>query len=397
MDIRLNPHIIGACALLCTLWLPTSAYGLEDEDAPAYREKLNKLQKNIAKTQDNLTGTRSRRSHIITDLKQLESSISKNARTLKSSEKSIEQLNKHISQLKKDLKAVSRKLHKQRTALAEQIRSAYALGAQQSLKIALSQQAPSELGRQHVYFSSLSRAREHEIKQFLDAMENRQRMEKDLNRSLKNQENALEKRKIQRNSLKKQRLKRNHLLAQLEIKIKNQEQTLSDLEISRTKIETLLMSLGKLLADIPATPADKGPFGQHKGKLPWPLKGPFLASYGQNKEQGGLKWNGILIGAPYGTPVRAISHGRIAFADWLQGFGFISIIDHGDGYMSLYGHNETLIKQPGDWVSAGEEIATSGDSGGQPTPGLYFEIRSNGKPVNPDTWCSYKIQHAGTQ
>lgn len=400
MYFRLNPHIITTCLLLCTLcalWLPVPAYSLEDKDAPAHRKKLGKVQKNIAKIQQHLKGTRNRRSHIIIDLRQLESNISKNARTLKLAEKNIQQLNKHITQLKKQLKALSIKLHKQRTALAGQIRSAYALGTQQNLKITLSQQNPSELGRQQVYFNYLSKAREQEIRQFMESMQARQKMEKDLKQSLSDQKIALEKRKAQRNSLQKQRLKRNQLLAKLEAKIKNQEQTLSELEASRTKIESLLMSLGQLLADIPAAPGDESPFDQLKGRLPWPLKGPFLAHYGQDKKQGGLKWNGILIGAAYGTPVRAISHGQIAFADWLQGFGFISIVDHGDGYMSLYGHNETLLKQPGDWVKAGEKIATSGDSGGQLEPGLYFEIRSRGKPVNPDAWCSHKARHAKLQ
>ena len=397
MYFRLNPHIIATCLLIYALWLPIPVYSLEDGDAPAHREKLGKLQNSISEVQQHLKGTRNRRSHIITDIRQLEINISKNARTLKSAEKNIQQLDKHIIQLKKELKAVSIKLHKQRTALAEQIRSAYALGAQQSLKIILSQQNPAELGQQQVYFNYLSKAREQEIKQFMDSMEARQKMEKDLKQSLSDQKKPLEKTEAQRNNLQKQRLKRNQLLAKLEVKIKNQEQTLSDLETSRTKIEDLLMSLGKLLADIPVAPDDKSPFDQLKGRLPWPVVGPFLARYGQDKKQGDLKWNGVLIGAPYGAPVRAISHGRVAFADWLQGFGFISIIDHGNGYMSLYGHNETLLKQPGEWVRAGEKIATSGDSGGQPKPGLYFEIRSHGKPVNPDAWCSGKAQHAKLQ
>jgi septal ring factor EnvC (AmiA/AmiB activator) len=153
------------------------------------------------------------------------------------------------------------------------------------------------------------------------------------------------------------------------------------------------MSLGELLADIPQSPSDSRPFKQQKGKLPWPASGPFLATYGEPRNKGGLKWKGVLISTAHGTPVRAVSRGRIAFADWLQGYGFITIIDHGEGYMSLYGHNETLIKQAGDWVNAGETIATSGDSGGQPMPGVYFEIRSRGKPVNPGAWCSRKVKH----
>lgn len=154
------------------------------------------------------------------------------------------------------------------------------------------------------------------------------------------------------------------------------------------------MSLGQLLADIPAAPGEQQPFKHQKGQLPWPVQGPFLAHYGQLKNQGGLKWNGVLIGAPYGTPIKTVSHGRVAFSDWLQGFGFITIVDHGDGYMSLYGHNESQFKQAGDWVSAGEVIATTGDSGGQPDSGLYFEIRSRGKPVNPKSWCNDAIQQS---
>ena len=154
-----------------------------------------------------------------------------------------------------------------------------------------------------------------------------------------------------------------------------------------------MKSLGELLADIPSSPSESRPFSSLKGKLPWPVKGSFLGRFGQSKNTGDLKWNGVLIKAKLGTPVRVISHGRVAFSDWLQGFGFITIIDHGDGYMSLYGHSESLFKQTGDWVQAGEVIATVGDSGGQPISGVYFEIRSRGKPVNPSKWCSSKVSH----
>jgi len=150
--------------------------------------------------------------------------------------------------------------------------------------------------------------------------------------------------------------------------------------------------LGELLADIPPSPSDNATFSSQRGLLPWPIDGPFISKFGSPRK-GDLKWNGVLIKAPYGRPVRAISHGRVAFSDWLQGFGFITIINHDDGYMSLYGHNESLFKQAGDWVTAGEVIASTGDSGGQPVSGLYFEIRERGKPVNPTKWCNSKIRH----
>lgn len=391
-----NPLIFAPCLALFITLLPGLAYG-ENDGAPAYKEKLGRLQKSIDNIHEHLKGTREKRSHIITELRQLEIRISKNARTLTTTEKNIADLNKHIDQLRKQLRVLALKLKQQRETLSEQMRAAYVLGAQQNMKVLLSQQNPSELGRQQTYFSYLSQAREQEILQFMGSIETSQKTEKELEKSLEAQTKALEKRKAQFDELQKQRLKRNQLLAQLETKIKNQEQTLSELESSRTKIENLLMSLGELLADVPSSPDNEGLFSQKKGRLPWPVKGKFLAHFGEDKDRGGLKWNGVLIEAPYGTPVKSVSHGRVAFADWLQGFGFITIIDHGDGFMSLYGHNESLLKQAGEWVQAGEEIATTGDSGGQPVAGLYFEIRSRGKPVDPDNWCTGKVQHAAAR
>ena len=153
------------------------------------------------------------------------------------------------------------------------------------------------------------------------------------------------------------------------------------------------MSLGELMADIPASAGNELAFGTRKGKMPWPVRGGFVAEFGDSRNQGGLRWNGVLINASYGTPVRAITSGRVEFADWLQGFGFISIVNHNDGYMSLYGHNQALLKKAGDWVEAGETLATVGDSGGHENSGLYFEIRYQGKPVNPKLWCSASVRH----
>ncbi len=111
-----------------------------------------------------------------------------------------------------------------------------------------------------------------------------------------------------------------------------------------------------------------------------------MGEYGQPRAGGPVKWNGVEIEADAGAPVRAVYHGRVAFADWLPGLGLLIIVDHGDGYMSLYGHNEALLKESGDWVEPGEPIAQVGDTGGEPRPSLYFEIRKNGEPVNPHAW-----------
>lgn len=373
------------------------ASAAKNEDMSHYQDKLEKLQKSIAKVQQHLQGNKKQRSHVVTELHTLETEISKNSRKLKTLEKAVRSSRKQEKKLKNELKILNKQLNNQRKALSEQIRSAYSMGHQQNIKMLLNQQDPAQAGRTQAYFNYLNRARQQQIDVFLTTFEITKQTEITLNETLKTQDQLLKTQKEKKRKRQKQRFQRKKLLAELSDKIKNQESTLSNLETSRGRIENLLKSLGELLADIPTSPSENKPFLSLKGKLPWPTKGRFINNFGQLKNYGDLKWNGVLIKTELGTPVRVISHGRVAFADWLQGFGFITIVDHGDGYMSLYGHSETLLKQMGDWVQAGEVIATAGDSGGQPVSGVYFEIRSRGKPVNPSKWCSKKARHATGQ
>jgi septal ring factor EnvC (AmiA/AmiB activator) len=384
---------VHAFLLFLCLSQPVAIFAAEKPDVQQYQKKLDRLQQGIAKVKEHLQGTRYKRGHVVTELKQLEEEISKNARILSNTNTEISRLSDRISAQKNELAALNKAIGNQRAALAEQLRSAYALGRQEHLKMLLNQHNPAEIGRIQVYFEYLNRARQQQLTDFLNSVERKHTVEAELDKALAERKLSQAEQSTQKRQLESQRFKRGRLLVSLDSEIHNQEKTLNELESSRNKIENLLMSLGELLADIPASPNDKQVFAKLKGRLPWPVKGTFLAKYGTDKPQGDLKWKGVLIGTDYGTPVKAISHGQIAFSDWLQGYGFITIIDHGDGYMSLYGHNESLFKQAGDWVSAGEVIATSGDSGGQPKPGLYFEIRSRGKPVNPSQWCSARASH----
>ena len=362
-----------------------------------YQTKLEKLQKSIAKIQKHLQGNKKQRSHVVTELQSLESEISKNAIKLKTLEKDISNIRKQKIKLERELTQLNQQLGEQRAVLSEQMRSAYSMGNQQNLKMLLNQQDPAKTGRTQEYFNYLNRAREQQIASFIATIEQTKQTELALKQTLLTQSTLLTTQKEKKRQRQRQRMQRRKLVAELNDKIDNQESTLTSLETSRSKIETLLKSLGELLADIPTSPSEKQPFISLKGKLPWPAKGPFLGTFGQLKNYGDLKWNGVLIKANYGTPIRVISHGRVAFSDWLQGFGFITIIDHGEGYMSLYAHSESLFKQTGDWVGTGDVIATAGDSGGQPQSGIYFEIRSRGKPVNPSKWCSLSASHTSNQ
>jgi septal ring factor EnvC (AmiA/AmiB activator) len=144
--------------------------------------------------------------------------------------------------------------------------------------------------------------------------------------------------------------------------------------------------LRRSLERIDKFPTDsKDAFAKLRGKLSWPVTGKLLASFGQTRA-GGVKWDGVLVSGPQGATVRAVYHGRVVYADWLSGLGLLTIIDHGDGYLSLYGHSERLYKEVGERVTAGDTIATVGDSGGRSTPALYFEIRKAGRPIDPRPW-----------
>ncbi len=182
-------------------------------------------------------------------------------------------------------------------------------------------------------------------------------------------------------SLKEKRKKE---VAALKRSISTQGKQLSNLRENEEELEVLLKQMQKALAEIIQQQNLDG-LGKVKGKLAWPLKGRLLLNYGERINQG-IRSNGIRISGREGQEIAAVHHGRVVFSDWLRGFGLLVILDHGKGYMSLYGNNQSLYKDVGDWVEAGELIATVGQSGGQRTPGVYFEIRYQGKASNPMRW-----------
>ncbi len=368
-----------------------------NQDAGNYQIKLDQIREKITNVLNHLNENQSKRDDIRSELQGLEVKIAKISRSLRNTQKKHKNSAKNLSDLKSDLVKLRQKLNLQRELLANQLRSAYAMGQQPQMKLLLNQQDSGEMGRAMIYYEYMNKARSEQIQDYLHNITQKQQLENDIAATTKELEALANKQLNQKEELTRFRGDRKQLLSRLNKDIEGQQLTLKDLENSRSRIEQLLMSLGELLADIPAAPDTQQPFSQLKGKLPWPTKGPLAAQFGTSRHQGDLKWNGVVINAAYGTPVRVITYGRVAFADWLQGFGFITIIDHNDGYMSLYGHNQAQYKQAGDWVEPGEVIATVGDSGGQENSGLYFEIRYQGKPVNPTQWCSSSVRHVALQ
>jgi len=363
------------------------------EKTISYQSKLDDIREKITNVLVNLNKNQNKRSNVRNDLQKLEVKIARTSKSLRYTRRKHRKSAKKLKQLKTELSRLKKKLGSQRALLSEQLRSAYAMGQEPQLKLMLNQQKPTEMGRAMMYFDYLNKARTTEITDYLQSIKKKQALESSIKAAVHELQKLVDKKLSQKKDLSHHRINRKRLLSKLNKDIGDQQLTLGDLKQSRSRIEQLLMSLGEILADIPSGPAGQKPFARLKKHLPWPVRGKFSAKFGTSRNTGDLTWSGVVIDSDYETPVRAITHGRVVFADWLQGYGFITIIDHNDGYLSLYGHNQAQFKQAGDWVEAGETIATVGDSGGQPDSGLYFEIRHQGKPVNPDQWCSTKIRH----
>ena len=277
-------------------------------------------------------------------------------------------------------------LGERRAALAGQIRAASMIGQEEPLKLLLNQQDPAQTGRVLTYYQYFGRARAAQIA----AINSHIAELATLDAGLAEEEARLaaleEQQKGELARLQSARERRGRALATLEAESKNRTRELARLKDQQGGLEKLVRELRRALERIDKFPTDsKDAFAKLRGKLAWPVSGKLLASFGQNRA-GGVKWDGVLVSGAQGSAVRAVYHGRVIYADWLSGLGLLTIIDHGDGYLSLYGHNERLYKEVGERVTAGDTIATVGDSGGRSSPALYFEIRKAGRPIDPRPW-----------
>jgi septal ring factor EnvC (AmiA/AmiB activator) len=278
------------------------------------------------------------------------------------------------------------RLAAERAALARQVRASYMAGRDELTKLLLSQESPATLGRMLVYFDYYNRARTSRIAAVAVDLAKLDELEAETMRVEQELAALEEAQRGQVALLQRSRDERRAAVARLDEEIRDGSAAVAKLRAEEQRLAELVQRLGELMAGFPVDPDE--PFASLKGKLAWPVQGRLAAAYGQARGAGPVRSRGVLLEASAGTPVRAVHHGRVAFADWLQGLGLLVIVDHGGGYMSLYAHNEALLKESGDWVEPGEAIAQVGDTGGQARAGLYFELRHNGEPVNPHPWIA---------
>jgi septal ring factor EnvC (AmiA/AmiB activator) len=279
-----------------------------------------------------------------------------------------------------------REIDSERGALGSELAAAYMNGRQEQLKLLLNQQDPARLGRMLGYYGYFARARAERIDRISDELEHLALLNENISAEATRLA-ELERENVRNvQGLASARQQRAQTLAQVQSKLKSRNEELAKLQRDARALENLVAELRRAIEEFPELAEQ--PFQRVKGKLPWPVKGTLLAKFGELRAGGPLKWQGVVIGAQRGTQVRAPYHGRVVYADWLPGLGLLLVLDHGDGYMSLYGNNEQLYRRVGERVAPGDVLSAVGDAAGVGKPGLYLEIRKGRQTVDPTSWLT---------
>lgn len=351
-----------------------------DAELAGIKEKL----KTIQESRDTLE---SRKQALTEQLSVIERRYGRLARSRSELESQVRIHGKRITDLKHRAQHLLDEVEVQHQGLAAQSRAAYAAGHQEWLKLIINSDDPARLSRILAYYNYLNRSRSRLIDDMQTELTESRRLQEELSLEMERLRQSQTDLTNEEAELQKSRQARRQVLSELERGIITQDAQIKRLQENEQRLQRLLASIQttedtappyKELMDSGSTPTNR--------QNNCPVKGRVVEQFGNSRNGG--RHGGILIAAREGTPIRAISDGRVAFSDWLRGYGLITIVDHGDSYMSLYAYNQSLYKNVGDKVMAGEIIATVGVSGGRPEPGLFFGIREKGKPVNPLTWCN---------
>lgn len=383
----LRPFLYLIFSLFFTVFCSNALADDEDDNIDVQRAELQSLKAKINELQKSLENEKDRHHQLRTQLRFAEKAISGIVRQLDIINRKLRQQKERVNNLQNDRRELWTELARQRRVLAGQLRAAYAIGRQEYMKLLMNEQNPAVLGRTLVYYDYLNKARTERIGDIRLNVEKLVNIEQALKTSNEKLKTTREQQLAEKQKLEYSRKDRREVLNKLAQQIQTKQQKLKQFKADAQQLEQLLLGLRQALADIPANAGERKPFNTLQGQLSLPVSGRIRERFGSRRKEGKLSWQGVLIDVREGTPVHAVSHGRVAYADWLRGFGLMVIVDHGDGYMSLYGHNQSLFVEAGDWIEAGEVIAGAGSSGGQTSSGVYFEIRHNGKPNNPLKWC----------
>ena len=356
----------------------------QSEVTPA---QIEDLKERIEDIDDWLADAEEDRSALERQLASTERKISRLTRERRSLRQRAAEQQQRLVELEQEEQILTRTLNRQRESLKRQIRAAWMEGDAPAVKVLLNEIDPDRIARTMTYYEYLSRDTVKRLEAFRQSLQELKKTRASVEATrveLASTEEDLTRRQDQ---LSQSRKDRAQTLAALNADIRTRESERADLASDRKRLEKLLEEVQQAIASIPS-PNESQPFGSLREKLPWPVRGKVQSSFGERYADGKLRRNGLLISTGEEAEIKAIHYGRVVFANWLRGFGLITIIDHGDGYMTLYGHSSSLFTSPGDWVAAGESIALAGRTGGTESPALYFEVRHNGRPDNPKRWLA---------
>lgn len=377
--------------------------------ADVRREELKSLQGRIQSLQKDIAKTEETRADAAEELRETEQAISAANRKLRELGDDRAEAQAALGRLNVQSQNLAARIATQQTQLGRLFTRQYHAGETDALRHLLSGNDPNQLARDAHYLSLLSRAKAGLIRDLGDILEEKKRlagMAREKNEALAEIEKS---RQRERAGLLDQQKKRQAVLARLSDRLKSQRKEVGKLKLDEKRLTKLIEGLARIVARpgraapaagpagaalrngrLPDDSLSGGAFAQLKGRLALPARGELANRFGAPRQEGGTIWKGLFIRAAGGAEVRAVAPGQVVFADWLRGFGNLAIVDHGDGYLSVYGNNESLFKTVGQPVKAGEAIASVGNSGGNPETGLYFELRHLGQPIDPLKWVSPK-------
>lgn len=383
------PSGLRSCITLLCLPVILAGYAcgvLAQSDEETARKQLEALQREIADISRSLETDRGRRDTLQSQLRKAEKELGEVQRAIRSTETRITEGEQELAELdiRRDTLRAAR--NQQQARISAEMRMAWQLGNQGQMKVLLNQEDPQTVARALAYYRYFFDARTALIDGYRDTLSELTAVQAqilDTNERLDQQQLELQQRQSQ---LVQARKNRELAVAALSARIQDQDARLQAMQTDREELERLLETIERAIDKL-EVPQNYQDFAAARGEMPWPLAGKPSNRFGRSRNEGKMRWQGVNIPAEEGSTVRAIHHGRVVYADWFRGSGLLMIIDHGEGYMSLYAHNQSLLMDVGEWVTAGTPISTVGDSGGQDRAALYFEIRHQGKPTDPARWC----------
>ena len=348
--------------------------------------ELKLLKSSILKLQNTLIRSNEQKVQLEIDFKEIEIKISKIDRNIRILNSKIATTVNNISEKEIEQISIKRRIAQQNEIIIQQLRSASQLGHQEPIKLLLNQEDPVKLARMFKYYDYFIRARSHKILEYMRDITDLSKIIDGIKRDKFSLVTSKEKLKIEQQSAELHLKERTQILKRLTNDITEDETRLRKLKIQRAGLQALIDAVSDIVSSVKMTNQHR-PFKSLKGNLSWPIKGKLINNFG-SKRSGSVRWNGWLIKANKGTSVKTVHEGRVVFSDYLRGFGLMLILDHGDGFMTLYGHNQELLKDTGEWVNPKDEIAKAGNTGGLTESALYFEVRHQGQPKNPKIWLT---------